>query len=106
MTMTEDFGDEMAQSVSIAPFQSNDGYDDTYGTAVSYSCAVQHKVKNITTADGTVAVSTMQIYLDGSVAVTARDNVIYNGTPIRVLAVGIDYDIESPSEVYSKVIYS
>jgi len=104
--MIEDFGDEMAQSVSISSLKSNDGYGDTYNTAVTYKCAVQHQIKNITTANGTVAVSTMQIYLDGVVAITPRDKVVYNGTPIRVLAVGIDYDIESPTEIYSTVIYS
>ena len=106
MTLIEDFKDEMAQSATISTFKSNDGYADSYNTAATYACAVQHKVKNITKEDGTVAVSTMQIYLDGVVSVSARDKVVYGEIQINVLAVGTDYDIENPAEVYSKVIYS
>jgi hypothetical protein len=106
MTQIEDFKDEMAQSVTIYPFSSNDGYKDSYGTGVAYACAVQHKVKNVIKEDGTAAVSVMQIYLDGAVTVAARDKVVYGGATIAVIAIGTDYDIENPSEIYSKVIFS
>ena len=106
MTLIEDFKDEMAQSVTISSYSSNDGYKDSYGTAVISACAVEHKVENITKEDGTVAVSTMQIQVGGAVSVSARDNVVYGGVTLKVLAVGTEYDIEAPSEIYAKVIYS
>lgn len=106
MTLIEDFLAEMAQSVSIAAWASNDGYSDTYGTAATKSCSVKHKIKNVTKSDGTVAVSTLQIYLDGAVTVAARDKVVFGGNTIKILAVGTVYDAVTPSTVYATVIYS
>jgi hypothetical protein len=106
MTLIEDFKDEMVQSVTISTFKSNDGYADSYNTAATYACAVEHKVENITKEDGTVAVSTMQIQVDGAVSVSERDKVVYGGVQLKVLAVGTEYDIEFPLEIYAKVIYS
>lgn len=106
MTLADDFPDEMAQSVSIAAWASNDGYSDTYGTAATHSCSVKHKVKNITKSDGAVAVSTLQIYLDGAVTMSARSKVVFGGNTINILAVGTVYDAVTPSTVYATVIYS
>lgn len=106
MTLADDFPDEMGQSVSIAAWVSNDGYSDTYGTAATHSCSVKHKVKNITKSDGTVAVSTLQIYLDGAVTVDSRAKVVFGGNTIKILAVGTVYDAVLPSEVYATIIYS
>jgi hypothetical protein len=96
----------MAQSVTISTFKSNDGYADSYNTAATYACAVEHKVENVTKQDGTVVVSSMQIHLDGAVVVTELDRITYGGVAIKILAMAPDFDIEEPDEVYSTIIYS
>lgn len=106
MTLADDFKDEMAQSVSIAAWASNDGYSDTYGSATSYSCHVKSKMKNVAKSDGTVAVSTLQIYLDGAVTVTERAKIVFGINTIKILAIGTIYDAVTPSSVYATVIYS
>ena len=106
MTLADDFPDEMGQSVSISAWATNDGYSDTYGSAVTHSCSVKHKVKNVTKLDGTVTVSTLQIYLDGDVTVTDRAKIVFGGNTIRILAIGTIYDAVTPSTIYATVIYS
>ena len=106
MTLEDDFAEDMAQEVTVQSYTGNDGYGDTYAEGLNYSCIVEREIKNVTKADGTVAVSTLQIHLDGAVVVTERDKITYNGSAIRVLAIAPDVDIESPDEVYSTIIYS
>ena len=103
MSLDDDFPGEMKLSVSIATWKSNDGYGDIYNTPVSYSCAVKYEVKNITKSDGTVAVTTMQIYLDGSVSVASKDKVTFGGVSPKILRVGKTYD---GAAVYATVIYT
>jgi len=106
MTFVDGFKDEMAQSVTISPYASGGLYGPSWGSGVAHACAVQHKIKNIIDKNGTAAVSSMQIYLDGAVTVGSMDKVVYGGITLVVLAIGKDYDIENPSEVYGLVIYT
>ena len=103
MTFAKDFPDELKQSVSIATWKSNDGYGDAYNAATTYSCAVKYEVKNITKSDGTVATTTMQIYLDGSVSVASKDKVTFGGVSPKILRVGKTYDGAS---IYATIIYT
>lgn len=106
MTLTDDFADEMQQTVMIQSFVRNDGYKDIYAEGANYDCIISKAVKNITKTDGTAAVSNMQIYLDGTVAVTARDKITVGGVSPKILKVAPDYDIEKPEEVYGVTIYT
>ena len=106
MTLVDDFREEMQQSVMIQPFVRNDGYKDTYGEGASYACTVSRKISQITKADGTIGVTTMQIYLDGEVVVTAKDRITFAGVSPKILKVAPDYDIENPDEVYSTTIFT
>ncbi len=106
MTLKDDFEEEMAQEVTIHPYLSNDGWADQYGDGVVHSCAVCHRKMEIKRKGGDSFVSSMQIFLDGSVEVSARDKVVFEGVILEVLDVGTEYDIEVPSEVDARVIYA
>ena len=106
MTLADDFAEDMEQEVLIQIRTGNDGYADTYAEGTITPCIVEREVKNVTKADGTVAVSSLQIHLDGAVVVTAADKITYNGAAIKILAVAPDFDPEAPDEVYSTIIYS
>jgi hypothetical protein len=103
MTLAADFPDEMKLSVSLATWKSNDGYGDTYNTASTLACAVKYKIENITKSDGTVAVTTMQIYLDGSITVAAKDKITFGDVDLKILKVGKVYEGAS---VYSTIVYT
>jgi hypothetical protein len=106
MSLVDDFEDEMAQTVTIHPYLSNDGWGDKYGTGVSHLCAVCRKQVEIKQEGGDIHISSMQIHLDGSIQVDARDKVEFGGKILEVLDVGEEYGIEDPSEIYARVIYT
>ena len=106
MSLIDDFKDEMAQIVTIYPYQSNNGWGDQYGDGVSYPCAVCHRKIEVKRKGGDSFVSSLQIHLDKSVAVSARDKVEFDGEILVVLDVSTEYDIEEPSEIYARVIYA
>ena len=104
--MSDDFADFMVQSCTIQPFIRNDGYKDTFGTAVSYSCAIEYKVFNITKADGQPGVTTAQVYLDAGVTVGLRDKITFNGLSPKIIKIAFDYDAEDPSDEFGVVVYT
>lgn len=106
MTLLDDFRDEMQQSVMIQPFARNDGYKDIFGEGTNYACTVSRKISQITKADGSIGITTMQIYLDGLVVVTSKDRITFAGVSPKILKVQPDYDIETPDEVYSTIVYT
>lgn len=106
MTLADDFAEEMQQEVTIQSYTGSDGYGDTYAEGVAYPCIVEREVKNVSKSDGTVAVSSLQIHVDGAVVVTERDKITYDGAAIRALAIAPDFDIELSDTVYSTIIYS
>lgn len=101
MSLADDF--DLPLSVSVAPWRSNDGYHDIYGAAVSHSCAVKYEIREIMKADGTKAITTMQIYLDGAAAIGSRDKITFGGADMKVLRLAKTYD---EGEVYSVIIYT
>jgi hypothetical protein len=104
--MSDDFADFMVQTCTIQPFIRNDGYKDTFGTAVSYSCAIEYKVFNITKADGQPGVTTAQVYLDAGVTVGLRDKITFNGLSPKILRIAFDYDAEDPSDEFGVIVYT
>jgi hypothetical protein len=102
MGLASDFQEFMKKTVSIEPFLGNDGYKNTYGPAVSYPCEIQEKVTKIEKDDGTVFISTAQIYLDGSATVTAQDRITFDGKSPVINAIKIEHEFGIP---YSNVIY-
>jgi len=103
MTLANDFRNVLVLSVSLAAWKSNDGYGDTYNTPSTLACAVKHSVKNIVKSDGTTAVTTMQIYLDGSVSVASKDRLTYGGVNLKILKVGKVYD---GATAYATIVYT
>jgi|TARA_R110002020_G_scaffold363307_1_gene575604 hypothetical protein len=66
----------MKQSVSIAPFQSYDGYGDaSYGASVDYEAAVVGDIKRVVTQDGQEVPSRQTIYLKSAVMVRPEDQI-------------------------------
>jgi hypothetical protein len=101
--MHEDFGDWMLQSLYLFPFLSSDGYDTTFDSPLSISCYISGANKNIIKSDGTLAVSTAQIYLDGTPVVDMKDKISIDGNEPRILKVDTLHD-ETGSD-YATVIY-
>lgn len=83
--------DEVAQdTILIQSFTYNDGVDDIYSEGANYRCEIQYEIFNISTAEGEKATTTAQIYLNGDVAVTARDKITFNGQSPKILRVSPD----------------
>lgn len=104
MSLIDDFRQEMAQSVSIQAVAGHDGYSPSYGTAVVYACYVKQAVKNIRKEDGTEAVSTLQIYLDGHPAILSTAKITYGSVTPLVLKIEKRFDEEGGA--YSTIIYT
>jgi hypothetical protein len=129
MTLLEDFGEELLQSVLIQSWLRNDGYKDIFSSGITYDCAISYQTKNIIKSDGTESVTNALIYLNAlapvvsddtmtddlvtwegapvtsDVDVSVKDKVTFNGASPKILKVTPDYDLEN-GEVYSLVIYT
>lgn len=105
-TFLEDFDDECGQTVLIQSWVSNNGYKDVFSEAVSVQCSVSYKIQNIIKSDGTEAMTTCQIYVDGDVVVNERSRITINGKVPKILKVSVDYDIEYSDEIYGIIIYT
>ena len=103
---SDDFADFMMQSCTIEPFVGNDGYGSTYGTAASYSCAIEYKVFNIVKADGQPGVTTAQVYFDAGVTVSLKDKITFNGLSPKILKIAFDYDAEDPSDEFGVIVFT
>jgi hypothetical protein len=103
MSLVDDFREFMTETVTIQPFVSNTGYKDTYGTGVDYPCEIQYKIVTITKADGSLAVSTAQIFLDGSVTVSERDKVIFYGQSPKIQRIERNREF---GEAYDVILYT
>lgn len=104
MSLADDFKDEMAQSVSIQAVVSNGLYGPVYGAAVAYACHVKESVKNIIDKNGTDAVSSLQIYLDGHPAVTDSAKITYGGKNPPILKIEKKWDENGGA--YATVIFT
>lgn len=104
MTLADDFLDEMAQSVSIQAVASTGLYGPTYGTAVTYACHVKEQVKNIIDKNGTAAVSSLQIYLDGHPAVLDTAKITYGGKNPPIMKIEKKWDERGGA--YATILYS
>ena len=70
------FAPLMRQSVSIKTFQSYDAYGEaSYGSAVSYECAVVGKSEKVLGADGQEVLSRQTIYLKSDAPVRPEDQI-------------------------------
>jgi hypothetical protein len=104
MSLAADFPQETAQSVSIQAVSSTGLYGPTYSAAVTYACHVKEQVKNIIDKNGTAAVSSLQIYLDGWPSVGYDSKITYGGAnpPIKLIA-------KEPDEeggAYATIVYT
>jgi len=103
MSLRDDFPEEMGHTVTIAPLTGNNGDDDVFGTAVSYSCRIERAIVNIKDRQDKQAVSTAQIYLDGAASVNYGDKVILYGESPPILR--IEFLDDEKCRPYSTVIY-
>lgn len=104
MSLVNDFKDEMAQSVSIQAVSSTGLYGPVYGSATSYACHVKERVKNIIDKNGTAAVSSLQIYLDGHPAIADSAKITYGGKNPPILKLEKKWDEKGGA--YATVIYT
>lgn len=105
MTIEVEFLELMTQTVTIAPFSSNNAYGEpSFGTAVSYSARVVNKPKMIRNAQGKEVVSMAQTWLYGSPTVTPDDRItLPDGTQPPIL-----YVAQYPDEngAHHEVVYT
>ena len=104
MTLANDFPDEMAQSVSVQAVVSTGLYGPVYGSAVTYACHVKEQVKNIIDKNGTAAVSSLQIYLDGHPPVLDSAKITYGGKNPPILKIERKWDEKGGA--YALIIYT
>jgi len=76
MALEQDFLKWFNQTVKIESFTSINIYGEPqYGTAVQCSAFIEYKTKLVRDATGQEVVSTVQIYLDGSIDVNIQDRI-------------------------------
>lgn len=96
MSLKDDFAEFLTEDVTIAHYLGNNGYEDTFDTAIAYKCEIQDKVTQVNKEDGTIFVSTTQIFLDGAVQVGEKDRIEFNGKSPIIQAVQIDHEFGVP----------
>jgi hypothetical protein len=104
MSLADDFEDEMAQSVSIQAVVSTGLYGPVYSAAVAYACHIKEQTKNIIDKNGTAAVSSLQIYLDGHPAIADSAKITYGGASPPIMKIEKKWDENGVA--YATVIYT
>jgi len=88
----DDFAEEMTDQILIQPWSSASFYGSSYGEGATYDCHIQYEVFQITKTDGTLAITTAQIYLNGDVVVTVQDKITFNGISPKIQRISPDPD--------------
>ena len=87
----------------IKPFVRRNGTGTKlYGDAVDIQCYAEGKVTTVTDNTGTEVVSNKQLYVDGSVAVSELDSIIFEGSERSIKSIGTFYRNGKPD---IKVVY-
>lgn len=95
----------LKQTVTHYPFSAFSAGVPTFGTATTRACRIERTLQNIITTEGSEVVSTLQIYLDGSISVNAKDKfVLPDSTSPPILSVG--EQVGPDGSVWMKVIYA
>ena len=87
MSFKDDFGDKMNSEVLIESYQGNDGYVDSYAEGVMQSCFIKEEIFNLPQKDETLAVSTLQIFLDGAAVVSDQDRITFENVQHKILRI-------------------
>jgi hypothetical protein len=94
------------QHVTIEPVASLDGYGQQgFGTGVVVDCLIVQKNNVVRDAQGVEVVSSTQLWLDGTVSVTAQDRLtLPDGSHPVILAVQSMPDIDGT--IHHKVVFT
>jgi hypothetical protein len=87
MSFKDDFGDKMNSEVLIESYQGNDGYVDSYAEGISRPCFIKEEIFNLPQKDETLAVSALQIFLDGGVLVSDLDRITFENVQRKILRI-------------------
>lgn len=93
------------QSITLHPHSGvNSNGQSTYATSSTVACRLTRKNENTMDASGNEVISTAQILVDGSVAVTPLDKIVLSdGTQPYIISI---LDVASPKGTsYYKIIY-
>ena len=89
--------------VQIKPFIRRNGTGTKlYGEPINEQCYAEGKVTTVTDNTGTEVVSNKQLYVDGSVAVSELDCIIFEGSEKSIKSIGTFYRNGKPD---IKVVY-
>lgn len=87
----------------IKPFIRRNGTGTKlYGDAVDIQCYAEGKVTTVTDNTGTEVVSSKQLYIDGSIAISELDCIIFEGSEKSIKSIGTFYRNGKPD---IKVVY-
>ena len=87
----------------IKPFIRRNGTGTKlYGDAVDIQCYAEGKVVVVTDNSGTEVVSNKQLYVDGSVNISALDCIVFEGSEKSIKSIGTFYRNGKPD---IKVVY-
>jgi len=97
--LIDDFADCLNQTVTIAPFTSQNSYGDpTYGTAVTYQCRIELKNRMIRDLMGQERVARGRLYIQTQTIPSAKDQIAlpsdYSPTNPEILSI---YPVQSES---------
>lgn len=95
----------LKQTVTHYPFSAYAAGVPTFGAAATRACRIERTQQNVIDIEGSEVVSTLQIYLDGSITVTSKDKfVLSDSTSPPILSVG--ERIGPDGNVWLKVVYA
>ena len=97
--LIDDFDDFLTQTVTIAPFVSQNSYGDpTYGTAITYKCRIELKNRMIRDLMGQERVTRGRLYINTRTIPSAKDQITlpsdYTPTNPEILSI---YPVQSES---------
>ena len=93
----------MVLNVFIQPRAGSGPYGPIYGEGQNYPCYIEENIKNIKNKDGKDAVSSLQIFLDGSAIVNYGDKITFGSANPPILLIARDYD---KGQLYSVTVYT
>lgn len=89
--------------VQIKPFIRRNGTGTKiYGEPINGQCYAEGKVTTVTDNTGTEVVSNKQLYVDGSVAISELDCIVFEGSEKSIKSIGTFYRNGKPD---IKVVY-
>lgn len=98
--MFDTFKDMLNTPVTIEPYTGIDSAGDkTYGNSINTHGYIEDRVHIVMDGKGKEVVSMSTLYMDGDIAITADDSIIYNNRPYPIKALSAFYNSNGKCEL-------